>query len=152
MSAARRDTTTAQSYSLVRLSSRFAHNPGELFGSDRSSRSGALVDDDLLAKCLGELIGDNPRDDASKRNIIGRRGGENREPPGVKARMSWSGCTSDSCTSGSRKKAAWLTLSPCAQPGFNPLPTRLLNQRIAPLIRNRKRSISHSGSIRGGHF
>ena len=105
MSAARRDTTTAQSYSLVRLSSRFAHNPGELFGSDRSSRSGALVDDDLLAKCLGELIGDNPRDDASKRNIIGRRGGENREPPGVKARMNWSGCTSNSCTSGSRKKS-----------------------------------------------
>src|SRR5438445_9014140 len=46
------------------------------------------------------------------------------------------------------KKDAWLTLSPCAQPGFNPLPTGLLNQaRIAPLIRNRKRSISHSGSI-----
>src|SRR5260370_1149648 len=62
--------------------------------------------------------------------------------------MSWSGCTSNSCTSGSREKAAWLTLSPCAQPGFNPLPTGLLNQaRIAPLIRNRKRSISHSGSI-----
>src|SRR6266481_1536197 len=62
--------------------------------------------------------------------------------------MSWSGFTSNSCTSGSRKKAAWLTLSPCAQPGFNPLPTGLLNQaQIAPLIRDRKRSISHSGSI-----
>src|SRR5260370_3905183 len=62
--------------------------------------------------------------------------------------MSWSGCTSNSCTSGSREKAGWLTRSPCGKPGFNPLPTGLLNQaRIAPLIRNRKRSISHSGSI-----
>src|SRR5438876_10556745 len=52
------------------------------------------------------------------------------------------------CTTSSAEKSAWLMLSPCAQPGFNPLPTGLLNQaRIAPLIRNRKRSISHSGSI-----
>src|SRR5262249_50771972 len=29
------------------------------------SRPGALVNDDLLAKCLGELVGDDPRDDAS---------------------------------------------------------------------------------------
>jgi len=35
-----------------------------LLGSNRPSRSGALVNDDLLAKCLGELVGDDPRDDA----------------------------------------------------------------------------------------
>ena len=52
------------------------------------------------------------------------------------------------CTTSSAEKSAWLMLSPCAQPGFDPLPTGLLDQaRIAPLIRNRKRSISHSGSI-----
>src|SRR5262249_45051259 len=39
--------------------------PGDLLGSNRPSRSGALVNDDLLAKCLGELVGDDPCDDAS---------------------------------------------------------------------------------------
>jgi hypothetical protein len=45
------------------------------------------------------------------------------------------------------KKDASLTLSPCAQADLNPLPTGLLNQARIARIRNRKRSISDSGSI-----
>jgi hypothetical protein len=31
------------------------------------------------------------------------------------------------------KKDAWLTLSPCAQPGFNPLPISAAPRGLAPL-------------------
>ena len=56
---------------------------GDLLGSNRPSCSGALVNDDLLAKRLGELVGDDARDDAgaaSGRKGIVRRGSFMRFP------------------------------------------------------------------------
>ena len=52
---------------------------GDLLGSNRPSRSGALVNDDLLPKRLGELVGDDSRDDASA--APGRKGIDNRNWP-----------------------------------------------------------------------
>jgi hypothetical protein len=51
------------------------------------------------------------------------------------------------------KKGAWLTLSPCAQPGFNPVPTGLLNQAwIAPIHNRKAVDLTFGLDQRGGHF
>src|SRR5262245_50086783 len=52
---------------------------GDLLGSNCPSRSGALVNNDLLAKCLGELIGDDPSNDAGA--TAGRKGVHYRNWP-----------------------------------------------------------------------